>query len=262
MKKIFILLFIGSLGANFFSYYVLDKAFFFKKHIRHIERGFVNQGVHLRTVEELSLTRIDPTGVFIGGSFVKFWYLPQNLPVTISNQGGLEEKISTDYQKLKNTILGSGVDFLFINSGFCEIHTAANTGKDVDTVTHKNFNNLKQIIEESLADGIVPVVTTLSPVRPVFVFPYMKFLSIPSEKKIKENMAIQKYNEMIRRYASDNHIQLIDFEKALTDEDGFLKKEYSVTDGEHLDIEGYHQIGILFKDALIKILADKNKQED
>ena len=75
-------------------------------------------------------------------------------------------------------------------------------------------------------------------------------------------MAIQKYNEMIRRYASDNHIQLIDFEKALTDEDGFLKKEYSVTDGEHLDIEGYHQIGILFKDALIKILADKNKQED
>ena len=259
-KNFFVILFIGSLGANFFSLYVLDKALFFRKHIRHIERSSVNQGVHLRTVEDLSRFGIKPSGVFIGGSLVKFWKFKNELPLVISNQGGLEEKISTDYRKLQDSILGSGIIFLFVNSGFCEIHTAVNAGKDVDVVINNNFNALKQIIEESLADRMIPVLTTLSPVRPVFVFPYTKFLSIPSRKKITENKAIQEYNQMIRQYASDHHLYVIDFEKDLADDHGFLKRDYSVTDGEHLDIEGYQHMDKLFAEGLKKILADNDKK--
>jgi lysophospholipase L1-like esterase len=260
LKKFFVILFIGSLGANFFSLYVLDKALFFRKHIRHIEQSSVNQGVHLRTVDDLSKSGIKPSGVFIGGSLVKFWNFKNDLPLAISNQGGLEEKINTDYQKFKDNILGSGIDLLFINSGFCEIHTAVNAGKDVDAVINNNFNILKQIIEESLADGMVPVATTLLPVRPVIVFPYTKFLSIPSRKKITENKAIQEYNQMIRQYASNHHLYVIDFEKALADEHGFLKRVYSVTDGEHLDIGGYQQMDKVFAEGLMKILADNDKK--
>lgn len=257
LKKIFVVIFIGSLGANFFSLYLLDKALFLRKHIQQTENSFINQGIHLKTVEEASKAWIDQLGVFIGGSFVKFWYLPHDLPIMISNQGGMEEKIITDYQKLQNNIIGSGIDFLFINSGFCEIHTAINTGKDVDTVIDNNFSYLKKIVEDSVSNGITPVITTLSPIRPVFIFPYTKLFSISSEKKRKENKAIQKYNQMLRLYASDNMIYLVDFEKILADDQGFLKKEFSVTDGEHIDVEGYDYLDVFFKKTLIKILAEK-----
>ncbi len=238
------------MGANIFSLYVLDKALFYRKQLGHIEQSFFNQGVHVKTVSELSRTAIDPAGVFIGGSLIKNWFLPHDLPMAVSNQGGLEEKISVDFQKLTNDILGSGIDYLFINSGFCGIHTAINAGTDVDAVIKRNMQYMEKITDAALGDGIVPVITTLSPVRPAFVFPTLKVFSRSSQKKQRENAAIQEYNQLLRQFAADRNLVLIDFEKALQDENGFLKKQFSVTDGEHLDIAGYARLNTVFKDAL------------
>lgn len=223
---------------------------FYRKQLGHMEQSFFNQGVRLKTVPELSRTGIDPAGVFIGGSLIKYWFLPHDLPVAISNQGGLEEKISVDYQKLMNDILGSGIDYLFINSGFCEIHTAIHAGKDATAVIQRNMQYMEKITAAALDDGILPVITTLSPVRSAFVFPTMKFFSRPSQKKEKENAAIQDYNRLLRKHASDRNIFFIDFEKVLQDEKGFLKKQFSLTDGEHLDMEGYARLNALVRDAL------------
>ncbi|MCA1786845.1 MAG: hypothetical protein LC657_12795 [Desulfobacteraceae bacterium] len=233
-----------------FSLYVLDKALFYRKQLGHIEQHFFNQGVHLKTVSALARTGIEPVGVFIGGSLVRYWFLPHDLPMAVSNQGGLEEKISVDFQKLTNGILGSGIDYLFINSGFCEIHTAVNTGRDVNAVIKNNMQYMKKITDAALADGITPVITTLSPVRPAFVFPAMKWVSRPSQKKQRENAAIQEYNQLLRQYAADRNLDVIDFEKALENEEGLLQKQFSVTDGEHLDIAGYARLNSVFKDAL------------
>lgn len=254
-KKLLVVLLIGSLGANFFSLYILDKALFYRKHLSHIENTFPNRGARLAEVQDLTGPLPEKTGVFIGGSLVKFWFLPQDLPVLISNQGGLEEKISVDYQKMKSEITGSGADYVFINSGFCEIHTAVNAEKDVDAVIDRNFEYLKKIVRSAQNDGIMPVLTTLTPVRKAFVFPYTKFLSIPSKKKQTENKAIKKYNRMIRQYAEQKSLPLIDFEKACSNEDGRLKKKYSVTDGEHLDLAGYQRLNRLLKER-VSALAD------
>lgn len=257
IKKIVVLIFIASLGANIFSLYVLDKALFYRKQLGHIEQSFFNQGVHVKTVPELSRTGIDPAGVFVGGSMIKFWFLPHDLPMAVSNQGGLEEKISVDFQKLTNEILGSGVDYLFINSGFCGIHNAINAGKDVNAVISRNMQYMEKITDTALGDGIIPVITTLSPVRPAFIFPNLKLFSRPSQKKQSENAAIQEYNQLLRQFAADRNLFLIDFEKALQNEKGFLKKQFSVTDGEHLDIPGYARLDAVFKDALTAL--DKAK---
>ncbi len=241
LKKIFIILFIGSLVANLFSLYILDKALFYRKNLNHIELIYPNKGVHIVSVKKFASAGFDKTAVFIGGSFVKLWFLPVDLPVRIFNDGGTEEKIRRGYEKLKDDIIGSGVDYLFINSGFCEIHTAVNAGKDVAAVVRKNFNLLKKIVETAKSDHIIPVLTTMSPVRPVFLFPYSGWFSrgLTANKK-KENENLEKYNNMIRMYALKNKIFLIDFNKVLKDKNGLLKKEFSVTDGEHIDIAGYN----------------------
>jgi hypothetical protein len=83
-KKIFVLIFIGSLGANFFSIYILDRALFYRKNLMQIEQSFPNKGLHIRSVKQLSDTGFDKKAVFIGGSFVKFWFFPDDLPIMIS----------------------------------------------------------------------------------------------------------------------------------------------------------------------------------
>ncbi|MBU2628373.1 MAG: hypothetical protein KKE61_07140 [Proteobacteria bacterium] len=257
LKKILILIFIGSLGANFFSIYVLDKALFYRKNLTHIEQRFPNEGLHIRNVKKISTSGFDKIAVFIGGSFVKFWFFPEDLPVKIFNQGGLEEKISTDYDKLKEKIIGSNVDYLFINSGFCEIHTAIQSGKDPEDAINHNFELFKKIVQSALNDSIIPIITTLTPVRPVFLLPYSRLFSIGSDKKNQENKALEKYNNMIRNYAFDNNLFLIDFNAAVKDKEGLLKKEFSITDGEHLDIEGYHFLDNFLRQEITRIL---NKQ--
>ncbi len=257
LKKILIFIFIGSLGANIFSIYVLDKALFYRKNLTHIEQSFPNKGLHLRSVKQLTNSGFDKTAVFIGGSFVKFWFFPDDLSIKISNQGGLEDTISQDYNKMKTEILDSGVDYVFINSGFCEIHNAINSTKNVDVVIDKNFALFKKIIKLAQDDNIIPVLTTLTPVRPVFLFPYSRLFSFSSVNKERENSALEKYNTMIRKYAVDNNFSLIDFHNAVKDKDGFLKKEFSITDGEHLDIEAYNYLNLFLKKEIANILAKK-----
>lgn len=254
LKKILILIFIGSLGANFYSLFILDKALFYRANLRHFENLFPNQGLHIRTVKELKETQFNNTAAFIGGSFVRYWFFDDQLPIKISNQGGVEDQISEDLEKVENDILGSGVDYVFINSGFCEIRTAVITGKDVDAVIHRNFMELKKIVQLLQEDGIIPVLTTLTPVRPVFIFPYMRVLSINSNKKDVENLAYSEYNERIRQYAKQNNILLIDFHAAMKDQEGYLKKEFSITDGEHITYQGYRFLNLFFRDELGKLI--------
>jgi len=260
LKKILVFIFIGSLGANFFSIYILDKALFYRKNLTHIEANFPNKGLHIRSVKQLTNSGFDKTAAFIGGSFVKFWFFPDDLPIKISNQGGLEDKVIQDYGKMQNDILGSGIDYVFINSGFCEIHTAISSKRDVGEVIAKNFTLLKKIIKLAQEDNIIPVVTTLTPVRPVFLFPYSRLFSFSSDKKNRENRALNKYNAMIRKYAADNNLSLIDFHNVVKDKDGLLKKEFSITDGEHLDIEAYNYLNLFLGKEITKIL-DKNRQK-
>ncbi len=260
LKKIIIFLFVGSLTANFFSLYILDKALFYRKNLNYIEQEFPNRGFHITSVSQMSHSGFDRTGVFIGGSLVKFWFLPHDLPVKLFNYGGSEEKIRTDYEKMEKDIKGSGVDYVFINSGFCEIHTAVNSGKNIDVVIKNNFILLKKIVEAAKADNIIPVVTTLTPVRPVFLFPYSGWFSRGlSANKAEENRAIEEYNRLIREYAQQKNLFLIDFHEALKGRDGLLAKKFSLTDGEHINIAGYNYLDNFLRKKVTRLKACKGQ---
>jgi lysophospholipase L1-like esterase len=252
-KKVFILFFIGSLGANFFSLYVLDKAFFYRKHLSYQEESFPNKGLHIRTAQELKKLGVPDTAAFIGGSFVKFWHFPDDMSLRISNQGGLEDKVSQDLEKMQHDIAGSGVDYVIINSGFCEIHNAVMKKGNVEMVIDNNFSILQQIVQLAEENDIIPVLSTLTPVRPVFLFPFTRMISIPSDKKDLENQAFEKYNSLIQSFANKNKLPLIDFHSVMKDEHGQLKKEFSITDGEHIDLEGYHFLNQFLRKELTRL---------
>lgn len=53
------------------------------------------------------------------------------------------------------------------------------------------------------------------------------------------NAEVRSLNDWLRRYARQHNIQVLDFERALADEDGFRKREYSASDGTHISAAGY-----------------------
>ena len=46
-------------------------------------------------------------------------------------------------------------------------------------------------------------------------------------------------NDWLRNYARTHQLELLDFEKALDDGDGFRKDEYTSEDGSHVSDAGY-----------------------
>lgn len=259
LKKIILFVFALSVLGNFLGVFILDKALFYHKHLSFIENSDINHGMHIPSVKELLGFREKKIAAFVGGSFVKFWQFRHDLPVRVSNQGGVEDKITDDFAKLENDIMGTGIDYLFINSGFCEIHTAINSQKDVDKVIRDNYRLLIKMVDMSKKDGITPVLTTLTPVRPVFLFPYSRLISISSKKKELENQAIEKYNNLIRTFALEDNIFLIDFHSLLKDENGILKKDFSITDGEHIDMEGYRFLEPILHSEMERLLTTSKK---
>lgn len=257
MNKIVYLILCISVAANVASLYVLDKALFYRSEIITLEQNFPNQGIHVTTEQQMKDADLHPSGVFLGGGLVRLWYLPPDLPVILSNQSSIEEKISTNYEKMKAFVVSSKADYVFLNGGFCEIHTAVNAGRDVETVIKSNFEYLKNIVAMALQNNITPVLTTLTPVRPRFIFPTTGLLEIASVKKEQENEALEIFNGLIRKYASDNNINLIDFHTVMKDENGELKKEYSITDGEHLNARGYQFLNRFLKEQVEIIVIDK-----
>ena len=263
MKKAFwvviILLFISILG-NFIGLYVLDKALYYWDFIRYVEREYPNEGLHLRNSGEIRSANVDKLGVFIGGSLVRYWFLPDEFPMHIVIKGGIEEKISTTYERFGDTVIKAGTDYVLINAGFCEIHTAVHSGRDAMPVIEKNFEYAKKIVAQSRANKIVPILTTLTPVRPRFLFPRMRRLDYSARHKREENEALEAFNDLLRNLSKEEGIALIDFHRAFSDEKGELIRRYAVTDGEHLNYEGYIFLSQFLKEELEKILNHENTE--
>ena len=64
----------------------------------------------------------------------------------------------------------------------------------------------------------------------------------------KANKDVEKINDAISRYCTENNIECIDLNHYLSDETG-LKKEFSL-DGTHLNDKGYEVWSVVLRDFL------------
>jgi len=98
--------------------------------------------------------------------------------------------------------------------------------------------------ELSDSRGIIPIVSTIIP-------------SGKPEAKIGDFSVVDslsKFNDWVRVFASEKNYPLIDFAKAIADDDGFLPRDCSV-DPVHLNEKGYEVLSEVMKPVLSEVLG-------
>ena len=264
MKKIFLyiifFLLFASVMANILSVLVLDKALHYRDHIRYIEREFPNEGLHLTSSNDIRSANLENLVVFMGGSLVRYWIFPRDFDFHVVNMGGIEEKTATTMYKFKEMVVKMNPDYVLVTAGFCEIHTAVHNRKDVSPIIEKNFAYIQDMVSLAQQSHITPILATLTPVGPRFLFPYLRRGQFSWKNKKAENEAIQKFNHLLRNYARKKKIPLIDFHKALTDANGVLIRRYSIVDGEHVNHEGYAFLSLFLEKNLEAIFHNQKEK--
>ena len=249
MKWVWLILVVSIVG-NGIGLYVLDRALHYREQISGLEGDFVNEGLRLVSSQEIAHPKDKPLAVCIGGSLFRYWHLPRHEQVHLVNKGGVEEKTETTLQRMPDTVMASSADAVVINAGFCGLHTAVYSGGDLRGARRSILETTDSIVSLARENGVVPFLTTIAPVRPRVVFPHTGLIEYDKTKKREENRAIEEMNHMVRQYAREHGVGLIDFHAALTDEHGQLRKEYALQDGEHLSFEGYRALDRVLRERL------------
>lgn len=64
------------------------------------------------------------------------------------------------------------------------------------------------------------------------------------------NGNVREVNEWLRKFALDEDIRLLEFEKTLSNEEGYRKREFSQEDGSHLTAAAYDALTVYIRQAL------------
>ncbi len=108
------------------------------------------------------------------------------------------------------------------------------------------FANYKTIVEYVKAEHSIPVINLIIYISPIVG---IKFPTRADYKKI--NGQIKELNTQLILYAKANHIDYIDLNKVVADENDILKDEYTI-DGVHLNEKGYKEWSALINKILVK----------
>ncbi len=238
-QKILPFLFALSLGCNILALFMADKLIHYRQFIRHIDTSFPNEGLRLVASGDIRAAGLPNTGVFIGGNLPRYWFFPKDFSHHIVNKSGVEESISLTRQRFHDTVIRAGADFVLINAGFCNIVTAVRQGKDPSPMVQGNFEVIQDTVALAQTNSILPILSSLPPVRPRFLLPHTQKIEYSSKFKKEENAAIEQFNNLLRDYCREKQLAFIDFHKVLSDENRELIQKYAVTDGEHLNLAGY-----------------------
>lgn len=263
MKKFlliaFFLVFAISIAGNVGSLYLLDKALNYRAQLGHIESSYINRGMHIPYTTRMKKFQQTERGIIVGGSLVRYWILPNDFNFFLFVQGGLEEKAKETQKNFERHAVQSGASFALINVGFSEIHTAVQLHRELMPRVFESIDYIEQMVETCRRRGILPIVSTLSPVRPRFYFPYTKKFDYDAKVLDAQNEVIVEFNRRLRDYAQQNRVALIDLHKALVDESGRLKITLASEDGEHLTVQAYTYLSRYLELQLEGILRHSGK---
>lgn len=241
-----------SILFNLLGIYILDKLLYYRDYVRFIE-GQSENSTGLRIYKETQIRKFKgDISVFIGGSLVKLWMFPSDLPLPVVNKGKLEDPSSDTFARFSKDVITLKPKMVLINVGVCDIHTNISKGNSIGPVVEQVFSNIEKMVEAAQDAGIQPILTTLPPVRPRFLFAHFRLFQYSSKRKSEENWGITLLNEKVRALSNKKSVFLIDFYEALKDSKGQLKKEFSLPDGEHLHHLGYLHLNKLLKQQLEK----------
>lgn len=169
---------------------------------------------------------VDATDVvFIGDSITQFWYVAD--PAFFEDNGFICRGISGQTSlgvlaRFRQDVVELGPKVVVILAGINDI--AGNDGK----MSMKNtLDNLASMCDLARANGIVPLLCSLTPCSRFFWVPEMR----PAAEVVQ-------MNDLIKAYAENAGVQYVDYWSEMADSEGGMKPGYS-DDGCHPRMEGY-----------------------
>jgi lysophospholipase L1-like esterase len=187
--------------------------------------------------KEVADGKTDPLRVvFFGASITHNWdlnkYFPKIHPVN-RGVGGFVPDLMT---KFKSNVLDLKPAAMVVK--FCSINIRP------QIPMHQLKDALEMMVQLARDNGIVPVVTT--------IIPPSKPAAHIGDFRVIDTLAA--FNEWVRDYAARNSLAIIDYARAIQDENGFLPREYAV-DPVHLNDKGYDIIAGAARPVIYKVMG-------
>ena len=140
--------------------------------------------------------------------------------------------------RFRPDVINLDPDVVVILAGVNDI--AGNTGP---TTNEKILGNIISMVELAKANSIKVILCS--------VLPAADFNWRPNDKAAE---TIIELNQLIKSYASNQHIMYVDYHSATADEKNGLPKVYS-EDGVHPNLKGYQTMEPLLEQAIQKVLT-------
>jgi lysophospholipase L1-like esterase len=200
------------------------------------------------------------TIVIIGASYAKHWELESIGDFSIINKGmaGQEtfeilERFEKDVIREKPTAV---IIWGFINDIF------RSQPKNIEQKLQRARKNITTMVDMALAANIQPIVVTeVTITTQDHLIERIKQLigSVLGKKSYQDyvNRLVIETNNWLRQYAHNKHLMLLDFEKLLSNEDGYRKREFAADDGSHLSIAAYRVLTEHIRDVDLQLHLSK-----
>lgn len=174
--------------------------------------------------------------VFLGDSLTEFYRLEEFFRgYNIYNRGIAGDTTDGVLDRLQTNVIKMKPSKVFLQIGTNDL--------DEKKMEKENIITNIELILTTLRDNLPNTKLYLISLYPVNL---KALLCSPMLVGKRRNSTIKEINEELKEFAKDNDIPFIDIYPHLLDEDGNLKKEYTV-EGLHISLDGYKVITNILK---------------
>lgn len=192
-------------------------------------------------LERIARGEADPDRiVFLGASITQRWDFERHLPeFTILNRGMGGQFVPDILSRYRRDVLDLSPRAVILK--LCSINVRPSIEPRVLR------DGMTMMCDLAVAHGIEPIVCTIVPVgRPAARIGDFDVVA-----------SLRDFNDWARDYAEQREFFLIDLDRAIADENGFLPREYSV-DPVHLDEDGYRILSDAVRSVLREVVPVKS----
>ncbi len=175
--------------------------------------------------------------VFLGASITRGWKLEAYFPeIEAINRGVGGQYVPQLLTRFKGDVIELEPDAVVIK--FCSINIRPQIpGK---TLT----DAMEMMVQLARSNEIIPIICTIIP--PAKPEAHIGDFSIIDSTRV--------FNDWLREYARENNLALIDYDRAIADDDGFLPRRYS-SDPVHVNEDGYVVMAETAKAVIYEVLS-------
>lgn len=174
--------------------------------------------------------------VFLGASITRRWNLDAYFPeITAVNRGIGGQYVPQLMMRFKRDVIELKPDAVVIK--FCSI----NIRPQMPLKTM--YDGMEMMVQLARDNNITPIVCT--------VIPPAKPEGRISDFSVLDSVKI--FNDWVRQYSSDNDLPLIDYARAIEDENGYLPRKYAA-DPVHVNEDGYEILSKTARPVINRVL--------